>query len=168
MIKKYKPKKPNKPPASKVKKVVKNIAGKGSLVSLLAGAGFAASDIRDIVGGSISDKQAQKQFGDKSATAEQYRAAIAEGVKNLPSTVAGDPLPYIRDILLYSNPITAGLATMFTPTEVGSGTLDDYSPEELKALQKRVMKRKKSGGRVGKPKGVGAAKRGFGKAMKRG
>ena len=42
------------------------------------------------------------------------------------------------------------------------------NPKLQKFLKSGPSKRLKKGGRIGKPKGVGIAQRGFGKAMKRG
>tara|TARA_R110002020_G_scaffold438712_1_gene649194 strand:+ start:54 stop:650 length:597 start_codon:yes stop_codon:yes gene_type:complete len=67
--------------------------------------------------------------------------------------------------------------------KLGAGTLDNYSPQQLKELRRKAMlgsevKRKKGGKIIksktkknkksGRPKGVGCATRGYGKAMKRG
>jgi len=40
--------------------------------------------------------------------------------------------------------------------------------EDRRKRRRSRSKKKKYGGEIGKPKGVGAAKRGYGKAMKRG
>ena len=71
----------------------------------------------------------------------------------------------------------------FGSKKLGAGTLDNYSPQQLKELRRKAMlgsevKRKKGGKIIksktkknkksGRPKGVGCAIRGHGKAMKRG
>jgi hypothetical protein len=48
------------------------------------------------------------------------------------------------------------------------GRIDYRIPIEKVPIIKSLFGYKKKGGRVGKPKGVGIAQRGFGKAMKRG
>mgnify|MGYP004453953781 CR=1 FL=1 len=198
----YKPKK-KKPPTSAIKKIAKNVIGKGGPISLGVGAALAYPEIKAIGKPMISDSEARKQGYD---SAQKYREAVYGQVKKLPSVVAGNPMNFLLDMALYSNPAT-GIPTFMYDVSETPGVIEfnkkaakarkrkrkqtqerikkEEIPKKLKPLfrpsRKELLKSierttgkvplnvsRKKGGKVGKPKGVGCAKRGYGKAMKRG
>jgi hypothetical protein len=187
----YKPKK-KKPPTSAIKKIAKNVIGKGGPISLGIGAALAYPEIKAIGKPMISDSEARKQGYD---SAQKYREAVYGQVKKLPSVVAGNPMNFLLDMALYSNPATGIPKFMYDVSETPGVT--EFNKKAAKArerkrgqTQERIKKKgipkkikslfrpskedifksvgRKKGGKVGRPKGVGCAKRGYGKAMKRG
>jgi|TARA_X000001388_G_scaffold72305_1_gene62848 hypothetical protein len=187
----YKPKK-KKPPTSAIKKIAKNVIGKGGPISLGVGAALAYPEIKAIGKPMISDSEARKQGYD---SAQKYREAVYGQVKKLPSVVAGNPMNFLLDMALYSNPAT-GIPTFMYDVSETPGVIE-FNKKAAKArerkrgqTQERIKKKgipkkikslfrpskedilksvgRKKGGKVGRPKGVGCAKRGYGKAMKRG
>ena len=167
-VPKFKPKKKKIP----IKKLGKKL-GKGTGVLGLLGGAMAAPTIYDIFKGSTDNKIAQSE-GYKDS--KEYREQTLKQIKNIPSALKNifleDPIGSIANLAWYANLPRALITEAIAPKTVASGTLDNYSPQQLKKLRKKVMlsskvKRKK-GGKVGRPKGVGCATKGFGKAMKRG
>ena len=62
-----------------------------------------------------------------------------------------------------------GIAGLTASKLVGKGSGKDiFKKRKLKKFLRSGPRKMKKGGRVGRPKGVGAAQRGYGKAMKRG
>tara|TARA_R110000782_G_scaffold31515_1_gene77461 strand:- start:80 stop:595 length:516 start_codon:yes stop_codon:yes gene_type:complete len=164
-VPKFKPKK-----SKKLKKVIKGISkgiGKGGVIGSLASLATSYPDLKKLIGGSISDERAKEILNEKDATAKEFRGNLVESFKNFPS---GDIDSIIKDIALYSNPIGTFLGALgVTDNQVADATLDpvNLTTAQRKIYNKRIKKRKK-GGKVGRPKGVGCATRGYGKAMKRG
>lgn len=140
--------------AAKNKKVKKLLADKiGKKIAMMplkgltgpASLGLWAKDIYDLAGPAISKAMAKdigKQIGDPEFTPKKYREMMGSLL---------EPKHRVREGSI--NPRTG-------------------KPRKTKILRskKDILKSigRKKGGRVSKPKGVGAAKRGYGKAMKRG
>ena len=167
-VPKFKPKKKKIP----IKKLGKKL-GKGTgVLGLLSGA-MAAPTIYEIYKGSTDDEDAKSQ-GYKDS--KEYKKQALKQIKNIPSALKDifleDPIGSTANLAWYANLPRALITEAIAPKEVASGTLDNYSPQQLKKLRKKAMlspkvKRKK-GGKIGRPKGVGCATKGYGKAMKRG
>ena len=193
------------------KKLSKGL-GKGGVGSIIASLVIAYPELKEIIGGSINDERAKELLNNKDGTSKEYRKKIGEAFKNLPSDIIENPADLIKNILIYSNPVTTagGILGIFD-NQVADATLDfpsskkrpvqktakleDLSPSQLRQYRNtlggfgniteerrkinKLLKGKKKGGKViksktkknkkiGRPKGVGCATRGYGKAMKRG
>ena len=163
-----------------IKKLGKKL-GKGTgVLGLLSGA-IAAPTIYEIYKGSTDDEAARSEKDPYTKKpyykdAKEYREQALKQIKNIPSALKDifleDPIGSTANLAWYANLPRALITEAIAPKEVASGTLDNYSPQQLKKLRKKAMlspkvKRKK-GGKIGRPKGVGCATRGYGKAMKRG
>jgi hypothetical protein len=87
---------------------------------------------------------------------------------------------YMKDV---KNSLSKARGEEFLETQLTEGTIEGLSAsklvgkgsgkeevakEKLRKFLRSGPRKMKKGGRVGKPKGVGAAQRGYGKAMKRG
>jgi len=152
--------------AAKSKKLKKLLTGKiGKKLATMplkaltgpASLGFWAKDLYELLGPAISKAMAKdigKLVGQPELTPKKYREMIGSYFK---------PKHRVREGS--TNPRTGKpRKTKFFRTK-----------EDIEAWKKKEQARRKSqsigrkkGGRVSKPKGVGAAKRGYGKAMKRG
>ena len=155
---------------TKLKKLTKSIGkgiGKGGVIGSLASLAMSYPQLKELIKGSVSDEKAKELLNKKNATAKEFRGNLVESFKNLPP---GDIDSIIKDVALYSNPIGTFLGALgVTDNQVADATLD---PVNLTTAQRKIynkgIKKRKKGGRVGRPKGVGCAIRGHGKAMKRG
>ena len=154
----------------KLKKLTKNIGkgiGKGGVIGSLASLAMSYPQLKELIGGSVSDERAKELLNKKDATAKEFRGNLVESFKNFPS---GDIDSIIKDVALYSTPLGTFFGALgITDNQVADATLD---PANLTTAQRKIynkgIKKRKKGGRVGRPKGVGCATRGYGKAMKRG
>ena len=186
---------------SKLAKTIGSTLSKGGVGSIIASLAMAYPELKEIIGGSISDKRAKELLNNKDGTSKEYRKKIGEAFKNLPSDIIENPADLIKNALIYSNPVTTagGILGVFD-NQVADATLDfpsskkrpvqkttkleDLSPSQLRQYRNtlggfgniteerrkinKLLKGKKKGGKVGRPKGVGCATRGYGKAMNRG
>ena len=149
---------PRLKPKSKKKNIGRSIGRKASKIfkpSRLLGIGglaLAAPDIYDI--GSFAYKN-RKELGEKLSTLEGWDNLISGTGEGMVEGI-GPPewsKPYAK-------------ATKKRIADRKKPSLFNPTRKELLKRSKRVVRKK--GGRVGRPKGVGCATKGFGKAMKRG
>tara|TARA_R100000808_G_C2129485_1_gene138976 strand:- start:76 stop:687 length:612 start_codon:yes stop_codon:yes gene_type:complete len=153
--------------AAKQKRIQKLLAKKlGQKVATLplkglagpAGLGLFAKDIYDMVGPAISSAMAKeigKVIDEPNLTPKQYREKMAGLTSGLKPSEAAKARKQKRKK---------------TKERIQKGQIPKKLKGGFRASRKDILKSvgRKKGGRVGKPKGVGCAVRGYGKAMKRG
>ncbi len=127
----YKPKK-KKLPTSAIKKIAKNVIGKGGPISIGVGAALAYPEIKAIGKPMLSDSEARKQG---YASAQKYREALYGQIKKLPSVVAGNPMEYLLDMALYSNPATGIPKFMYDVSET-PGVIE-FNKKAAKARERK-------------------------------
>lgn len=153
--------------AAKQKRIQKLLAKKlGQKVATLplkglagpAGLGLFAKDIYDMVGPAISSAMAKeigKVIDEPNLTPKQYREKMAGLTSGLKPSEAAKARKQKRKK---------------TKERIQKGQIPKKLKGGFRASRKDILKSvgRKKGGRVGKPKGVGVAIKGFGKAMKNG
>ena len=123
-----------------------------------AGLGLFAKDIYDIGGPAISPAMAKeigKQVGHPNLTPKEYRELLGGLTSGLKPSEAAKARKQKRKK---------------TKERIQKGQIPKKLKGGFRASRKDILKSvgRKKGGRVGKPKGVGVAIKGFGKAMKNG
>jgi hypothetical protein len=123
-----------------------------------AGLGLFAKDIYDIGGPAISPAMAKeigKQVGNPNLTPKEYRELLGGLTSGLKPSEAAKARKQKRKK---------------TKERIQKGQIPKKLKGGFRASRKDILKSvgRKKGGRVGKPKGVGVAIKGFGKAMKNG
>jgi hypothetical protein len=123
-----------------------------------AALGLFAKDIYDIGGPAISPAMAKelgKQVGHSNLTPKEYRELLGGLFSGLKPSEAAKARKQKRKK---------------TRERIRKGGIPKKSKSLFRKSKKDILKSvgRKKGGRVGRPKGVGIAERGFGKAMKNG
>ena len=163
----------------KLKKLKLPLGRKSLLAALIAPGvyqGVKDLDMSDLKLLDITDQDVRELYSQMGKeTGEKYSGW--KGKAQAASDIAGTIWDFSPFGFLTDPDIGFGSKTL------GAGTLDNYSPEQLKELQRKAMlgskvKRKKGSKviklktkknkKTGRPKGVGCATKGYGKAMKRG
>tara|TARA_R100001086_G_scaffold72107_1_gene34673 strand:- start:683 stop:1306 length:624 start_codon:yes stop_codon:yes gene_type:complete len=191
-IKKFKPKISKKRIASKaarkgVSKLSRGVKGLfGGVTGLLA-----LPNIIEFGGGSVSDYMAKKSLRDSGLLEELaaggedpkeieklYKSWGSKDIRQGLADLFGTPASYQKPKhgpegqtggeLWYPDILKAMVAPPTKEEFKKWRTATDKRWKERTRTDSKLFKRRKKGGRVGRPKGVGIAERGFGKAMKNG
>tara|TARA_R110002051_G_scaffold31293_1_gene71409 strand:- start:18 stop:530 length:513 start_codon:yes stop_codon:yes gene_type:complete len=156
---------PRLKPKSKKKNIGRSIGRKASKIfkpSRLLGIGglaLGASDIYDLASFSWKEREALGKLLSSSEGREDLMSGAGSGLKE----ELKDTLSFLKPPE-WSKPYAK--ATKKRIADRKKPSLFNPTRKELLERSKRVVRKK--GGRVGRPKGVGCATKGFGKAMKRG